>query len=274
MHRPRPLTRTAAALVVVLASLLAVKADALWLGVSPEYQEADVDTNFSVDILAWDLPADTYISAFNLLLGYDDSLIEPLSVTFTDRLGDLTGNPPDVDTAFQLDFDPVAQAPDQFTDYSGRYNLAINFDNLSFADTSVLQTRQGDQPFSLASIEFHVLGRHPFSETVLELMDDSFYSRPINVDGNFDVKDQTNQVLTSDLRNGTALVPAPPGWLLLLSMLPLLVRFGRRTGPVHSPERASKQPWVAAPRLHVRRRTDRRSTAAVGVLARLCTSER
>lgn len=211
----------------LLGTLFAPSAQALWIDIAPARTSIGVGDVFTVAVRAGDLPEQEVISFFNLLLGYDETVLEAQAVTFSSVLGDESTSFRD----FALTFNPNTEAPPDYTNFRGLYNTAVRFGNLSLAEDPLadLGPLQQPQPFDLASVRFKLLAALPAQGTVLQLIDDSFFDFPIDSGGEFDLKgaDGSN-VLSASLSDGTVTMPVPGSLALLVSLVPLLIARRRR----------------------------------------------
>lgn len=210
------------------------------IDVEPAFQGASAEGRYSISVRASGLTGGQVIQGFNLLLGYDVTLIKPLSVTFSGALGD----PTDSDVTFNssvLDFDPVNDSPDGYGAYGGFYSTAVQFENASFLydfPTSPLVPLQPADGFEIAAIEFEIIAGTRGAVTSWQLMDDRIFGvrcapgdscPPDNEMENFDVKDQNlpPQVVTTTLNGAEVRIPLPVPLALMLGALPVLFGLSR-----------------------------------------------
>jgi hypothetical protein len=203
---------------------LAGPADAITLSLDPVSQTASPGDTVMVNIRASNLPGDEVISYYYLMLGYDPTRLTATSVQFGPALG---GGDPGSYTETDLAFDPLTLVgtqgpPDDYGNYLGSLDRAVRVYELSFLSDadgdffSALSAVQSLQPFILVTVTFQLAPGAPAGQTLLELMDDRFYSNPSS-GGDFDVKGRTNNVLTSTLIGGSITVRVPvPGTALLM----------------------------------------------------------
>ncbi len=172
---------------------------------------------------------DEIVRAYDLLLGYDTTLLTATGVTYGSFLngGQVGGSSQSSDLTFNLTTVP----------YSGPYSTAVDFSELSnlcgyagetvcagtsFAGGPYLSNIQSDT-FNLVSIAFQAKSAFQSGSTILGLIDDS----SMNLDQGFDVKGiSTTTPLTISLANGVVTIPTitvpEPGTLSLLLGVGLL----------------------------------------------------
>ena len=104
--------------------VLGSPASAVTLSVSPSLSYTDPGLQFSVDIMASGLPANQVISAFNLMLGYDSTVMSAANVVF----GSALGGPSDALTAFDPQFRPGIQwGARGYGTFLGDFSQAVQF---------------------------------------------------------------------------------------------------------------------------------------------------
>jgi hypothetical protein len=166
---------------------------------------------FSVDIVISGLdgagPGGTneIVQGYDMLLGYDDTLLTATSVTFSGFLGDGLGFPP-TGTSEQ-DFD-LAFNPTGLSGYSG-FPTAVEFAEISHLPNITLDTSQPNT-FTLVTVAFAVknlaLGKY---QTTLDLFQDPA--------SGFDIKgwDGVNALIVA-LNDGVLTIPEPGTLALFL----------------------------------------------------------